>query len=416
MPSTEIVSIGSELLLGQIVDTNSAWLAQRLSHLGMDVLYQTSVADHRDRMKEVINRALDRSDIVITGGGLGPTMDDITREVVADVMGRNLVLDPDLMAQIERRFRRRGFILTENNERQARIPSGAVAVHNPNGTAPSFIVEDPRGTIFALPGVPFELKWLFDNEVAPYLRGRFGLTEAVAWRVLKVADMGESLVDNLIGHLVSDSGNPIVGILAHPGQVDVRITTRAASAEEASRLIADIEAEIRGLLGDNVFAADDETMESAVCGLLREQGLTIAVYEGLTGGLVAGRIQRAGPECFLEGVIGDRPETAHRLLKASCRSNATGPLPRDPAVLADGLAMGIRAQAGADLGLAVHAVPESSDTAENLARGRTYISVTDGQRFRRRSYNFAGRGLPDRTRLGLNALELLRRALLEVMT
>ena len=208
MPTAEIVSIGSELLLGQIVDTNAAWMAQRLTDLGVDLYHKTIVGDNPGRMKDVIGRALDRSDIVITGGGLGPTQDDLTREIIAEVAGRRLVRDRGLVEQIEHRFRSRGLIMTSNNEKQADIPEGASPVENPNGTAPSFIVEDSRGVIFALPGVPFELKWLFDNEVAPYLRQRFNLSETLTYKVLKVADTGESSVDDLIGHLIANSSNP----------------------------------------------------------------------------------------------------------------------------------------------------------------------------------------------------------------
>ena len=264
MPNAEIVSIGSELLLGQIVDTNGAWMAQRLTNVGVDLYYKTTVGDNTGRMRDVIGRALGRSDIVITGGGLGPTRDDLTREAVAAVTGRELVLDRGLLDQIERRFQRRGLVMTANNSRQAYIPEGAIPVENPNGTAPSFIVEDPRGVVIALPGVPFEMKWLFDNEVIPYLRQAFELDEVITYRVLKVADMGESSVDDRIGHLIAESRNPTVGVLAHPGQVDVRIAAKARNAEEAARLIDPVEAEVRGLLGGHVFAVDEETMEDAV--------------------------------------------------------------------------------------------------------------------------------------------------------
>ncbi len=165
MAIAEIVSIGSELLLGQIVDTNASWMAQRLTEVGVDLYFKTIVGDNPDRMQEVIGQALERSDIVITGGGIGPTQDDLTREIIARVTGRELVLDRHLAEQIEHRFQRRGLIMTANNQRQAYIPQGAIPVENPNGTAPSFIVEDPRGVVFALPGVPFEMKWLFDSDV-----------------------------------------------------------------------------------------------------------------------------------------------------------------------------------------------------------------------------------------------------------
>ena len=282
MANAEIVAIGSELLLGQIIDTNSAWMAQRLSTLGINLFYKTVVGDNPGRMKEVIGQALDRSDLVITSGGLGPTQDDLTREIVAEATGRKLVLHQDLLEQIERRFRRRGLIMTANNERQAYVPEGAIPVENPNGTAPSFIVEDPRGVIFALPGVPFELKWLFDNQVMPYVHAKFNLSEIITYRVLKVADMGESSVDDRIGPLIANSRNPTVGVLAHPGQVDVRIAAKAANLDEAMKLIEPVDAEVRRLLGRHVFATDEETMEDTVRKLLQDKGKTIAVYEDLT--------------------------------------------------------------------------------------------------------------------------------------
>ena len=415
MANAEIVSIGSELLLGQIVDTNAAWMAQRLAKLGVDLYFKSVVGDNPGRMREVIGRALERSDLVITGGGLGPTQDDLTRQVIAEVTGRKLVLDQGLREQIEHRFQRRGLIMTTNNERQAYIPEGAIPVENPNGTAPSFIVEDPRAVVYALPGVPFELKWLFDNEVAPYLRAKFNLSDIITYRVLKVAELGESSVDDRIGHLIANSSNPTVGVLAHPGQVDVRIAAKAETAAEAMRLIAPVEQEVRSLLGRHVFAVDDETMEDAAGGLLREKGATIAVYEDLTGGLVADRLQRASPEHFVEGVIGNSVESTRRLLGASRSSDPVDRLLGDPVALTDELAQAIRARAESDLGLALHAVPDPQERAENLAGGQTFVSVTDGVGFRSRTYNYGGRGLPDRTRMSLNAIELVRMALLEGM-
>ena len=410
MANAEIVSIGSELLLGQIVDTNSAWMAQRLTSLGIDLYHKTIVGDNPERMRGVIGRALDRSDVVICGGGLGPTQDDITREVIAQVTDRELVLDQRLRRQMYDRFQRRGFILTPNNERQAYIPEGATPIDNPNGTAPSFIVEDPRGVIFALPGVPFELKWLFDNEVTPYLRSRFNLREIISYKILKVAEIGESNVDDRIGHLMARVGNPTVGVLAHPGQVDVRIAAKAGGPDEAAQLIAPVEEEVRRLLGRHVFAVDDETMEDAVGKLLRARDQTIAVYEDITGGLLADRLQQAGPDRFVEGVVGSGPDSVRRLLEGMTRADETDD---GPAAVADSLAAAVRARAGSSLGLALHAEPDPEDRAENLARGRMHISVTDGSGYRRRTYNSAGRGRPDRTRMSLNGADLVRLALLE---
>ena len=413
MPNAEIVAIGSELLLGQIVDTNSSWMAQRLTPLGIGLFYKTVVGDNPGRMAEVIGRALDRSDIVLLGGGLGPTQDDLTREVVAKVTGRKLIKDPALVEQIETRFRRRGFIMTSNNERQAFIPEGAIPVENPNGTAPSFIVEAPRGVIFALPGVPVELKWLFDNEVVPYLRRKFDLSEIITYKILKVAELGESSVDDRIGHLIANSINPTVGVLAHPGQVDVRIAAKASNEAAAAELIAPVEAEVRELLGTNIFAVNDETIEDAAGVLLEAQGSTIAVYEDVTGGMLTERLKRASPEQFVEGVVSNNLTSMRRLLSFAGDGTAEGIPEGDQQGLADALALAVRAQADAGLGIAVHGVPEPGDMAQNLARGVTHISITDGESFARREYASAGTSLMDRTRMTMTAVALLRRTLLE---
>ena len=416
--NAEIVAIGSELLLGQIVDTNSAWMAQRLAGVGVNLFYKTIVGDNPGRMLEAINAAMNRSDVVITSGGIGPTQDDLTREIVAKASSRELVLEPELLAQIEARFRRRGFIMTENNNRQAYIPEGAIPVENPNGTAPSFIVEDPRAVIICLPGVPFEMKWLFDNEVIPYLQGKFDLSEAIYSRVLKVADMGESGVDDLVGYLIANSSNPTVGVLAHPGQVDVRITAKAASQGEADVLIDPLEKEVRSLLEDHVFATGEQTMQDIVGDLLRSKELTVASFEGLTGGLVAQQLQEADGPRFLQGTIGQQETTLQAILSAN---GVDAGAPSEPEALTGQLASAVRAVAGSDLGLAVLSLPDdpsptggsSNSSSENLRAGNTYIAVASSQGINQRVYNFAGSGLPDRTRASLHALDLLRVTLMQ---
>jgi len=409
----EIVAIGSELLLGQIVDTNSAWMAQRLAELGVNMFYVTVVGDNAARMRHVLTEASERSDVVITTGGIGPTQDDLTREVVAQVTARELVLDEGLLEQLRERFQRRGRLLTPNNERQAFIPAGAIPVENPNGTAPAFIVEDPGGVIICLPGVPFEMKWLFEHRVVPYLRQKFGLAEVIVSRVLKVAELGESRVDDRIGHLIATSQNPTVGVLASPGETDVRITAKAGDVESARRLIVPMEQQIRELLGEHVFAADEQTMEDVVGGLLKERGLTIAAYEDLTAGMLAERLQQASSEHFVRGVTGSGTD-APRLIRALAGEDAPSDrVAGDEAALADHLAMAVRAWSGADLGLAVHGVTEEPGGPENLARGRTYVSLATPGGVRNRVYGFAGRGRPDRTRTTSYALEFLRLALVE---
>jgi nicotinamide-nucleotide amidase len=409
--NAEIVAIGSELLLGHIVDTNSAWMAQRLAEIGVNLFYKTIVGDNAGRMREIISRALERSDMVITSGGIGPTEDDLTREIVAEVTGRELVLDLALLQQIEERFRKRGFIMTKNNEKQAYIPAGAILVENPNGTAPAFIVEDPQGVIVSLPGVPFEMKWLFEHRVIPYLREKFDLREMIVSRVLKIAEIGESSVDDRIGHLIRNSTNPTVGVLAHPGQVDVRISVKTASVEQAYELIAPVEQEVREAFSHHIFAIDNETMEDVVGRLLKAKGASIAVVEDLTGGMIAQRLQQVARESLTEAMIAHTEQPLLRVLRHSRRPERVEQLLTDDAALTEELAFGIRAHSQADLGLAVRAIPDPSRTTQNLSPGKTYMAVADVKGLHTREYNFAGRGNPDLIRITMYALNLVRRTL-----
>ena len=408
--NAEIVSIGSELLLGQIVDTNASWIAQRLAEAGVNLFYKTTVGDNMDRMVEVLDRALDRSDIVVTGGGIGPTQDDLTREAIAKVTGRKVVTDPGSLLELRERFQKRGFILTKNNERQAQIPDGAIVVRNPNGTAPAFIVETDRGVTISLPGVPFEMKWLVENEVIPYLREKFGLTQMIHYRILKVADLGESAVDDRIGHLIAESANPTVGVLAHPGQVDVRIAALAKSIDEANGLIDVVDTEVRELLGDHIFGVDDETIESVIGKLVAESKATVATCEDLSGGAVAAAIQEAAGPAFLESAIVNTNDALEKI----ARAGGENPPFEDGAERAAALARAIRQTSGATYGSAVHGVEEGDQRTENLGRGETYIVVSGPNGERARHVRSAGRGAPDRRRAAMGTLSLFRRELLGI--
>jgi nicotinamide-nucleotide amidase len=406
--NAEIVAIGTELLLGQIVDTNSAWIGQRFADNGIDLHYVNTVGDSRTRMLDTLKRAHDRSQVVITTGGIGPTQDDLTREIVSAVMGVNVVVDPESLIELEERFRKRGFILTKNNEKQAEIPEGARIFWNPNGTAPAFVVEDDAGVIISLPGVPFEMKWLIDNEVIPFIKEKFNVTDVIQYRVLKTVDLGESNVDHLIGHLMVDDGNPGVGTMAHPGQVDVRIAARASSEAEAEGLIGPVEEEVRKLLGDNIFGTEDDTLEAVVGSLIAEKGLTVATCEDLAGGAIADVFQRAAGDAYVEGNIINSNDALERLAKAGGESPPFDDGPERAAALS----RAIRVVSGATLGVAVHAVEEGDERAENLGRGETYIAVTDADGTHTRHVRSAGRGVPDRRRAALSSLSLVRRVLL----
>ena len=408
MVKAEIISIGSELLLGQIVDTNASWIAQRLNDLGVDLYYKTTVGDNPERMNEVLSRAINRSDVVITGGGLGPTQDDITREIIAEVLHVDLVRDPGLVKQIDERFQSRGLIMTANNSRQADIPKGSIPIKNPNGTAPAFFSEHRESVVIALPGVPFEMKWLFDNEVAPYLRKKFNLQQMITYKILKVADIGESAVDDKIGDFIANSKNPTVGVLAHPGQVDIRITAKVKSSIEAEDLIRPIEKKIRDLLGDNIFGEDEETLPGIVTKLLSENKISLSLCEDVTGGIASQMLFDASGSHVFEGLTVNHDLEDSHVFRTIPNYKT---LKEGSSEMADQMALMIREKSKSEIGLAIHAIVLQQEHVENLSKGQTFISITDGKRFARKSYNFAGYGIPDRTRMSLNALDFLRRFL-----
>ncbi len=291
----EIVMIGTELLLGEIVDTNANLLARMLRDIGLDLYYKTTVGDNEARITEVLNLALDRSEVVITSGGLGPTVDDITRQAVANATGRQLVYSTELEAQIAARFRSFGRTMADNNKRQAYIPAGALPLRNPVGTAPCFLSEDVqgRGFIISLPGVPRELEYMMKNTVVPLLVERMGGAKVMKIRVLRTCAVGESDVDRAIGDLMTEK-NPTVGLAAHPGQTDVRITAKADTEAEAEALIAPMEAKLRQRLGVAIYGVDKETVPEVVGRLLAEKGLKLAVVDTLTGGQLGREMVEAG--------------------------------------------------------------------------------------------------------------------------
>jgi nicotinamide-nucleotide amidase len=291
----ELVMIGTELLLGEIVDTNANRLAIALRDIGLDLYYKTTVGDNETRITEILNRALDRSDVVITSGGIGPTVDDLTRQAVANATGRKLVYSDELEAQIAERFRRFGREMAENNKRQAYIPEGATPLSNPVGTAPCFLSEDRRGRgfVISLPGVPRELEYMMEHTVIPLLVARMGGKKVTKVRVLRTCAVGESNVDRAIGDLMT-SANPTVGLAAHVGQTDVRIAAKADTEAEADALIAPMEAKLRERLGVAIYGVARETLPDVVGRLLTDRDLKLGVVDTLTNGQLARELIEAG--------------------------------------------------------------------------------------------------------------------------
>ncbi len=347
----EIVTIGTELLLGEIVDTNSAWIAQRLTTIGMNLFYTVTVGDNLQRITDVLRASMGRSDVVITTGGLGPTVDDMTREAVAAAADRELVLDEELVQEIAAYFARRGYTMTDNNRRQAQLPAGATVIHNPVGTAPAFYVEQNDHVIICLPGVPHEMRYLMEHEVLPYLQQRFGLQGMIRIRILRTCGIGESAIGTRIGDLMEMS-NPTVGTAAHPGQTDVRITAKAETEAEALALIEPVERELRERLDGYVFGVDTETLADVVTTMLADAGLTLAVVETTTHGELSHQLSdgRSAAAAFAGGMTFTSAEGLARGLRLT--PEAMGREYPSQAI-ADAAAQAARAAYGADLGLAL---------------------------------------------------------------
>lgn len=397
----EVISVGSELLLGQIVDTNSAVISRHLAGVGLDLYYKTTVGDNLDRLTAVLRQALERSDVVITTGGIGPTADDVTREAVAAATDRPLEFSEPLMGQIEAFFQARGFRLSPSNRRQAFIPRAAIPVENPVGTAPAFIVEIGEKCVVTLPGVPREMEHLLVTRVLPYLRTRYGLAGEIRLRVLKVVGLGESRIGELLADFMEKGRNPTVGTLAHLGQVDVRIAAKGFDAGLAQRLIEPVETEIRARLGDLIFGADADTLEGVVQALVAQLGARVAVVEWGSAGTLADRLCTGLGEAFAGGVVLADERGASRL-GANLRGAAGA------AEKARILAEAVRRWHDIRVGVASVFAPDSGAQPPVTLVGLAV--ALDGRR-EEREYRFGGDVASMKIRTTTLALDLLRRCL-----
>lgn len=286
MTSAEIITIGTEILLGEIVDTNTRYLAKNLRALGVDLYRTITIGDNEDRIASAIQHSMERADIVITTGGLGPTIDDPTRDAIAKAVGVETEFREDLWEQVVATIARYGRKPSENQKRQAYVPKGALGIQNPVGTAPCFIVETERNAVIALPGVPNEMEYILHDSIIPYLQKRFNLNEIIKVRVLHCAGLGEGTIDEKITDLEKLS-NPTVGLAAHTGVVDIRIAAKAKSESEANAMIAEVESQVRERLGNIVFGADEDKLEEVTLDLIAKRGWTLTTIESGLDGILA---------------------------------------------------------------------------------------------------------------------------------
>ncbi len=411
---TEILTIGTELLLGQIVDTNASWIAQRLAEAGIDLFYKTTVGDNASRIEAALRQALSRAEVVITTGGLGPTEDDLTRDVVAAVLGRPLRLDPAVLAHIERRFAHRKIPMPENNRKQAMVPEGAELLYNPNGTAPGLFLKNGGRCVACMPGVPAEMKPMLTEQVIPRIRETFGIRSQIVSRVLKTCGISESRVDQAIGDYFREMRNPTIGVLAHAGEIHIRLTCKGENRAEITRMLDELEAKIRERLGFLIFGRDEDKLEALVGKLLRDQKATLAVAESCTGGLIASRITDipGSSDYFERGIVSYSLVAKEQVLEvpqATLDEFGTVSLP-----VARAMADGVRRLSGTTFGLASTGIAGPTGGTPERPVGLVCVALAwDGGDVAREYRLHGGRELI-KYRAAQMALEMLRRHLLGV--
>lgn len=374
--SAEIVTIGTEMLLGDLVDTNTAWISNRLAALGVGIYRHTTVGDNTDRIVGALRDAASRADLVVTTGGLGPTSDDLTNACIGLLTGRPMVEYQEARAHVDEKFAKFGREPTPSNYKQALFPEGTELIPNPLGTAMGALVEW-EGTLFAtMPGVPSEMKGMFEETISPLIRARSD--GSIVSKTLHFAGIGESALAEQVQDFL-DADDPTVAPLAGQGRVRLRITTRAATEEEAHQKIAPVEEEILNRLGDYFFGEDEETLESSVGRLLRERGATVALAESCTGGLISKRLTdvSGSSEYFGEGFVTYSNESKERLLGVPKEMLEEHGAVSEP--VARAMAEGIRKLAGSDYGLSVTGVAGPGGGTREKPVGLVFVGVADAE-------------------------------------
>lgn len=406
----EILAVGTELLLGDILNTNAQYLAKELAALGIEVYYQTVVGDNPKRLEETLYHAFSRADLVITTGGLGPTEDDLTKETAAKYFGESLVLDEKALAQIQVMFDHMGRTMTENNKKQAFVPeNNCVVMYNANGTAPGIIIEKDEKIIIMLPGPPKEVVPMFEKQAKPYLAKKQEYT--FISRVLRVASVGESAMEAMVKDLIDAQTNPTIAPYAKEGEALLRITAKAKDEEEANGLIDPIAAALKERLGKSVYAEGETNMETEVAKLLLTQKKTIAIAESCTGGEISSQLVRYPgiSEVFLEGCVTYTNEAKIKRLGVSEDTLAEfGAVSKETAME---MAKGIAKTAGAEIGIATTGVAGPDGGTAEKPVGLVYIGIYKNGIVEAREYRFAGGRNKIRDRATFQALDWLRRKL-----
>jgi len=402
----EVIAVGTELLLGQIVNSNTSTMGAALAERGIDAHYQQTVGDNLTRIADAIRVALERSDAVVMTGGIGPTQDDITREAVCEVTGRQMVFSEDYADRLREWWSRRGREMPQSNLRQAYYPAGAEMLPNPRGTAPGLVLEHEGKLIFCVPGVPAEMEYLMFAEVLPRLASASGQEQVIASRLIRTWGRPESEVAEILDDLYTSSVNPSLAFLASNSEIKIRVTAKAETAADARLLIEPMEMEVRSRLGDSVFGLDDETIERVLMHLLSDRGYTVGTAESMTGGMVSARLtDLPGSSAVVKGgLVAYDSELKHRLLGLTDISEV---VTTDAAVA---MARGARALLDVDVAIAVtgSAGPEPMEKPV----GTVIVGVATPEDVRARELRFSGDRERLRTYGTAAALHLARLALI----
>lgn len=413
----ELVCVGTELLLGNIVNTNAAYLAEMCARLGLSMYYQSVVGDNEERMTQVIAQAVDRSDVVILCGGLGPTQDDLTKEVTAKVMGMKLVEDEHTRNCIQE-YMNNLFVgrpdakITDNNWKQALVPEGALILDNANGTAPGLIIEENGKIVILLPGPPNELKPMFENQVYPYLREK--QPEVILSRMIKICGIGESAVEDKIRDMIDAQNNPTIATYAKTGEVHLRVTARAESEAEAKKMIKPVVRELKVRFGKNIYTTDEhKTLEECVIDLLKDQELELTTVESCTGGALAARLVNVpgASDVLKQGLVtySNKSKRKFTLVKKSTLKDEGAVSHKT----AKEMAKGAVENTGCDVSVSVTGLAGPNGGTKEKPVGLVYIGCCYKGKTTVREFHFNGNRSKVREQAVVQGLVLLRDCILE---
>lgn len=408
----ELISVGTELLLGNIVNTNAAYLSEKCAQLGLSLYYQTVVGDNEERLAETLKTAVDRSDVVILSGGLGPTKDDLTKEVTAKVLGRELMEDAHSKERIQAFFKNSQFkVITENNWKQALVPKDAIVVDNANGTAPGIIIEEGEKAVILLPGPPNELIPMFEHDIFPYLRNR--QPEVIYSQMVKICGMGESMVETKIVDLIDSQTNPTVAPYAKIGEVHLRVTAKGETEEEARKLTKPLVKELKSRFENYIYTTDEQvTLEEAVIKLLKKNDLTLTTAESCTGGMLSARLVNVPgvSDVFKQGLVTYSNRAKKKLLdvkKSTLKDH--GAVSEQ---CAKEMAKGGVLSTGSDVCVAITGIAGPDGGTEDKPVGLVYISCYMKDKVTVRKFQFKGNREKIREYSVVNSLVLLRDCIL----